>query len=212
METANQTVRRSQRSRERVDYKALQEGPPLVRDSVNNVTWSTKELFRLTVLDNRVDDDGRCFVKVHYIGWDKKYDEWRPASDVVDIPDCFLISSTEAHTLFIEQLKIAIKESLHCQRKTSAFIEVRVPIVKDIFDTFKDIGSQKGKNRFHIGQLSILNELHVLGEGWFYRIVNAAGDFTYIVKDTVEYWISERAPACGIRRRTTHSETSRVHI
>ena len=193
MDVSQSTRRQSRRSRERVDYKALQEGPPLERrDSDSKLTWSTKELFRLTIIDNKVNADGECFVKVHYTGWHSKFDEWRPASDIVDIPQCYLVSSPEAGILFHENLKIAIKEALHCQRKTDAYSIVRIPIVKDLFDNIRETGVVKRKNRFLIQPLSCFNKF--LGEKWFIRTINEAGDFAYVIKGTAEFWITERAP------------------
>ena len=188
---------RSRRSVERVDYKKLSDGPSIKLQFKGNQpqSWSSKTLFPLTIIDNKLDDNGTLLVKVHYAGWDAKFDEWRPATDVIEIPETFLVSETEAKERFFSQLRVAVKESLHCQKKTDSHMDIKLPVIKDIFQEFQSLGKPhpKLKGRFILENLSDLNV--VLGdETWFIRIINRAGDFAYIIKGTIEFWLSERVP------------------
>lgn len=72
-----------------------------------------------------------------------------------------------------------IKQSLHCQRKTDSLVDIRLPVVKDIFETFVDIAlSHPQRNKhFTIKWLSSFSAL--FGQNWFIRIINKVGDFTY---------------------------------
>ena len=65
-------MERSQRRKGQIDYKQLANGPKIdfERSSEKAVTWSTKELFQLEIIDEKTDDLGNIQVKVHYINWD----------------------------------------------------------------------------------------------------------------------------------------------
>ena len=121
------------RKRPWINYRELASGPSLRYNSVKPETWSSSILYPLTVLDSKLED-GILKVFVHYTGWQKKYDEWRDAADVIDIPAEFLSSDEAAKKLFYKNLQFVIKELLHGQRKVNSFVELRLAVVKDIFE------------------------------------------------------------------------------
>ena len=50
---------------------------------------ANSQLFHLQVIDedseNKIEDSENKLVKVHYIGYDNKFDEWQPKSEVIDL-------------------------------------------------------------------------------------------------------------------------------
>ena len=82
------------RKKPRVDYKKLADGPAIPCDSTKSDRWSTKKLYKLVVKESRLED-GTLKLYVHYIGWPTRYDEWRVASEVLDIPEVYTQSSPE---------------------------------------------------------------------------------------------------------------------
>lgn len=132
--------RRQLRKRQRVDYAALASGPTLPKTpEQSKENWSTKRLYQLEVIDHTIDN-GIPLLKAHYVGWSSKYYEWRTPSDIVDIPQYFIASSLEAETTFKSELKVAIKESLHCSRKCDSLVELSVSLPKDTFKVVSDCG------------------------------------------------------------------------
>ena len=133
------------RRKPRVDYRQLADGPSIPPKQTE--TWSTKKFYELTVTDTRVDENGR---------WAAKYDEWRKSSDILDIPEEYLNSTDEAKSLFVKTLKYSIKEQLHGQRRVNSFEKLRVPIVRDIFSVFDELGIKSDQK---IPDTSVLNSL-----------------------------------------------------
>lgn len=73
-----------QRSR-RINYAELNEGKNFHQrcgpKSKKAERWSSTQLWPLEVIE-----EGDNSMKVHYIGWPNKYDEWIPKNKVVLIP------------------------------------------------------------------------------------------------------------------------------
>ena len=183
---------RSKRNLLRVDYKKLSEGPAFSKEKIKTSTWSTSKLYRLNILETKVEA-GVTFCLVHYIGWDKKFDEWKQLSEIIDVPEEFLKSSEQAISLFYKQLAITIKEKLTITKREDSFVEIRVPVVRDAFEHLKRSSSSAEVNgKYNLNNLSDLNE--ILGEGWHYRIVNRNQDFSFIIGETVSFYILERQP------------------
>ena len=133
---ANHLIRRSQRKRKQHDYRKLNSGPAVPTEKLVSKTWSTTKLYELEVIDSKFVDN-KLLVKVHYTDdeWSAScYDSWRDATDVINIPDCCLQFTDELKTQFFEQLKTAIKESLHGQRKIDSKVDIELPIPKTLFE------------------------------------------------------------------------------
>ena len=193
------------RQKRRVDYQELANGAPLPKVHVSNkTTWSTRKLYELEIKDNR-QVNGELEVYVHYIGWPTKYDEWRSASEVLDIPEEFLTSTEESRKLFFANFRTSIKESLHGIRKADSLVELRLPIAKDIFAEVAELGSKdkKGAIRFEFANL-----VAVLGDNFHYRIFNRHGDFAYIRDDTLSCRLCEREP---LKEYTQNGEPLYTH-
>ena len=71
------------RNHERINYRAI-ENPTLLRDRATR-TQGSQRLYELEIVE---EDDYTGWVKVHYIGYNLEYDEWRNKEDVV-VPSWF---------------------------------------------------------------------------------------------------------------------------
>lgn len=183
---------RSRRTTTRVDYKALSEGPKINSgEKTKHISWSASTFFPINIVDEAIVN-GVPQVLVHYIDWDKKYNEWQPLGDVLTITDQYIFTNPEGTSLFYLQLATAVKENLHIQRKTDSLVEIRLPMQKESFDLIKRCGRSKSQGWYFISKLSDLNEL--LGNNWHFRVVNKNKDFAFIVDGTVRYRLSERRP------------------
>jgi len=177
----------------RVDYKKLAAGPELPFDRKRSDTWSTRTFYRLIVIDSKLQED-TLLVYVHYIGWPSKYNEWRLARDILDIPEEFLVSSEEGRKLFFTNLRIFIKEALHCQRKRDSLVELRIQISKDIFEQIKHLGTLQKRGQYLLRDIRSFDQF--LGANWNYRIVNQHKDFAFVGKNELFFRLSEREPLC----------------
>ena len=185
------------RRKPRVDYLELSQGPAIDSHPPpphKKECWSTRTHYSLTVTDTKLQD-GVLFEKVHYTGWHSKYDEWRKASDVVDIPSEFIQTSDESRRLFFTNLGINVKEALHCQRKSDSLVEIKLQIPLELFEELKEFGTLKKQRGISWYKLKTLSSLAVfLGPTWNYRIVNAQGDFAYVARGIVNFRLGERQP------------------
>ena len=182
---------RQLRDVKRLDYRKLADCVPIPKEGVRLETWSTKKLYKLEILKSEVKE-GHLKFFVHYVGWNKKYDEWRNAEDVLDIPEGYLNSTPEGRDNFYRSLGISVKELLHGQRRVDSAVELRVPISVDIFDELKALGAEKTKKGTFHCDISALDG--VLSKGWNWRIFNVNGDFAYVRPGTVSYRLCEREP------------------
>lgn len=100
-------IRRSGRRREPVDYTKLNSGEALPKEytgctSTRKEAWSTSKLYHLEIVETK-DIDAVTWVKVHYTDkqWNSsRYDEWRLARDVIDIPDCLYFIDSRIEDIF----------------------------------------------------------------------------------------------------------------
>lgn len=195
-------TRRSLRVRERrrVNYRALALGRPEpgeeqcgAKQTTTASTWPKEKLWKVRVIDEKVSDDKKI-VKVHYINWPSKYDEWIEASDIVE--KTAEIETEDAFSLFVHTIKVRIKEELHCRRQSDQNIQIIVPVQKSTFDKFKKHGvvSSKSHTRtvFKIENEASLDP--ILGKLWNRRIVNKHQDFAFVHIPTLRFWLREKRP------------------
>ena len=102
---------RSTRARTVHNYAQLHNGPAVPGAKASQVAtpaWSTTKLYPLEVTDSKTLD-GKLFVKVHYTEdeWaSNKYDEWREAKDIIDVPDCYIHGAPEQRDFFCRTVKV----------------------------------------------------------------------------------------------------------
>ena len=139
-------------------------------------------------------------MKVHYVGYGSQHDEWRDEADIVPLD----VSDTERDcdpvprpfSLYSE-LRNKIKTALSSGRKESPVVRIDMPFDKLQFDGgLKQYGifvrTFRGIDRYNIGHYRDLNVL--LGKNWHFRGLNSQGDFCYVIKGTVEFYLHKRHP------------------
>ncbi|KAJ8017411.1 hypothetical protein HOLleu_45207 [Holothuria leucospilota] len=181
-----------------VNYVKLHCGEPLknlAQSSSGDKTshsWSTKKLYTVEVLSTR-QVNSRREVKVHYAGWSKRYDEWRLEEDIVQTPSSAIDGNSADFFQFY--LLTSIKEKLTCCRKKDSEISFSIPVPKKVFPDFVERinlrgSSHKGRTIYRFESVASAKES--FGNGWWYRIVNEAGDFCSIELETFQVWFNER--------------------
>lgn len=134
-------------------------------------------------------DSERDRVKVHYVGYDSSYDEWRESGDVVpldspDIDQTFLCP----FSLYAE-LGLQIKQALSCSRKQSPTIRIDMSFDILLFNGGLKVAGVPSKvvhgtQRYKINHFRNLTPL--LGSHWHFRGLNNHGDYGYVILETVE--------------------------
>lgn len=191
-------LRKSQRRVERVNYKTFS-NPPIFSQlgmlkGKKRETWSTSKLYELVILDSK-HVNGHSLVKVHYTEdkWSSaSYDEWRLASEILDIPQYYITYTEQVKVCFFAGLRNTIKEALHCQRKVDTLTILSLAIPRDLFHEISIVGKFASKGIYHLNNITHFNVF--LDENWFFRIINNQGDFAYVTPKTCSFWLIEKKP------------------
>ena len=97
---------------------------------------------------------------------------------------------------FFYTLGKTVKASLYSSKRESPDVRIEERIDADIYDNYlQNIGVVKkfrGKNVHALNNNSDMCQ--ILGSKWFERIVNVNGDFCYVVRITVRFWLNEKKP------------------
>ena len=159
-----------------------------------------QKLYPVEVLEQR---PGR--VKVHYVGYDSSYDEWKNEADLEELRhnsmdglfmsgDQFERTETETYLLY-KKLSLRIKKALSCNRTASPL--TRITMLFDV-SLFNDglklvaIPSKKSKSNQHYKIKHYQDLNHLLGTDWHVRVINVNGDYGYVVLDTVQFYIRKK--------------------
>ena len=110
-----------------------------------------------------------------------------------DQPSHLLSSS---YSLY-QELALLIKTSLQSSRKGNPEVKLSMSFDKVQFDGgIRQLGTlkceERGVKKYTIRHYSDLDS--ILGRKWFIRGVNEHGDFCYVMRDTVRFYLSERQP------------------
>ena len=147
-------------------------------------------------------------VRIHFIGYSFDFDEWRDTTEVAEGEEstklCSLAqwfepsvdSLSDKTDAFFYNLAKAVKVSLYSSNRELPAIRIEGRIDADNYNGYlKNTGvvnKFKGKN-VHV--VSNNNEIsRIMGKKWFQRIINTNGDFCYVVRDTVRFWLNEKRP------------------
>lgn len=131
-------------------------------------------------------------VKIHYIGYGDDEDEWREASELVQLskkPQPYI--PFELH----RELAYQIQAALDSRYRKDPDVRIEVPFDKLLFDGgLKQHGHMlrtfHGHDVYTIYHYSDLEPL--LGEGWHMRGINDSMNFCYVNLQTVQYHLHER--------------------
>ena len=162
-----------------------------------DISSKSSTLYRLKILER---DDRR--VKVRYIGYSKKYDEWRKADDVIDLSESdnsdeetesgaksLLGKRQLSKFCLFEELASQIKYSLVSNRKDDPICSIVMSFDTLHFEALIRRGTGSG-GKLEVYGLSSLSKFDdLLGERWYIRGVNSAGDFCYIEPGTVKFYL-----------------------
>ena len=186
MAERERTERRALRHTERINYRKLSDLklPRAIK------VKSDDRLYPVEVVDK---EDHR--VKIHYLGYDSSYDEWREQDDVVPLtsPAIAENSQTLLHPFSLyAELGIKIKQALTCGRKESPSIRIDMPFDVLMFNgglKIAGVASRRihGTQRYKINHFRDLNPL--IGQHWHFRGLNINGDYGYVVLETVEFYL-----------------------
>ena len=140
-------------------------------------------------------------VKIHYIGYSNRHDEWRDADELESWKEDGAIGGHELEPYagpfdVHKELAYHIKMSLKGSRKDPV-IRIETPFDQIIFNGgLRQSGNFLRKERGHeiYGIIQYKNLTPYLGKRWYIRILNRPMDFCYVKRDTVEYYLHRRAP------------------
>ena len=164
-------------------------------------TNTNSQLFRLQVIDENSENE---LVKVHYVGYDNKFDEWRPKSEVIDLNEDSMkgnevtenLQEVNGHASAVskpfslyEELAYKIKSLLWSSRKGDPVCCISMTFDTIHFDGLIRRGTLvKGQHsQYTLSTLTKLDD--ILGQRWYIRGINVAGDFCYVKPGTVRYWL-----------------------
>ena len=90
----------------------------------------------------------------------------------------------------------AIKRKLWSGRRDDPKVRIEMNVYPDVFSTglaqVTLSTSQRGKDVYSATDNRLLDG--VLGSKWDERIMNSSGDFAYVEKNTVRFWITKKTP------------------
>ena len=78
-------------------------------------------------------------VNVHYNGWRKEFDEWRPLADIVSRSADS--QRSDAIALLRHVLAVKIKENLNLSRVHDSEIVIHIPVQSDTFEEFARVAN-----------------------------------------------------------------------
>ena len=113
-----------------------------------------------------------------------------PKSEVVDINH-----QSDAFQLLKEDLQVQVKENLNISRVRDTEVTITVRVQTETFMQFiqtvegEAAEIRRGVQIYRANWKSIAK---CLGDDWHFRIVNKAGDFAYVVEETIQFWMNER--------------------
>ncbi|XP_069113746.1 uncharacterized protein [Argopecten irradians] len=175
---------------------------PIARARPRQLESWTTGIYPVEILHN--DHERSGYVKVHYIGWNKKYDETIKTEEIVTLPRPF--------TTFSKKLAVAIKESLGPCSKVDSLVKLKLPISEEEYNLLSNSGTPHKVTRTKtVYKISSRNQLnHYLGEGWDYRICNEECDNIYVLTSTVKFYLHVRKPLEDYQLFPDHVEKYRI--
>jgi len=209
---------RPKRSVSTVNYTELADVKvPTVKKQKRKVMKRTEEpddrqstLYRLSIVEENRQEG---LVKVRYVGYGEEYDEWRLKSEIVNLSSEEEGSScdsdepvqftrnfrgplqSQCSVSQFEELAYRIKALLTSSRKGDPSCRIIMPFDQVSFDALALRCSLVNRNPkckrqvYKIHDLAKLNDL--LGDRWHIRGLNAAGDFCYVMHDTMKLYMKQ---------------------
>ena len=119
---------------------------------------------------------------------------------IIQVPNTDFPFITDTYTPFHLHNELAYQIKLSLRPSTRADPDVRIEIPFDRFlfigglqQVGKFVKSSRGHDIYTIRRYSALEPL--LGQQWHLRVLNRAKDFSYVILETVQYYLHRRVPA-----------------
>ena len=165
----------------------------------NPTVESNDELDRICIIDEDVENS---LAKVRYVGYGSDFDEWKARDDIVELSDsesdCDLReqpSSTIQRFCLFEELALRIKELLISSRKGNPVCRIVMSFDRMSFDSLVIRGTavpKAGRSRRQVYTVSHMTKFdNLLGDRWYIRGLNAAGDFCFVTPGSVKLYLRE---------------------
>lgn len=179
------------RKKERKNYRALAD---IQLPRPEKVPSKADTLYPIEVLERTSDR-----VKIHWVGYDSKFDEWRNEEDIEDIPEpkpgALQIEQyrpLDLHKELAYAIKAALRSSLP---RRDPDVRVEVP-----FDLLLYNGGLKAAGTFvrefrghQVYGIKAYDDLTpLLGRRWYLRVLNEQKDFCAVKLGTVLFYIHRR--------------------
>ena len=167
---------------------------------------SNRRLYNIQVIEEE-----QYKVKVHYVGYSSKYDEWIRKSQIQYTPlRTGMRREPDALPEYhFSVLACNIKQKLVPSRKIEdPLVKVQIPFTTSTFKLLKEAGKSLGISHGHhvytISQYSDLNDL--LGNQWHFRVANCNGDFSLVMLETIRFYIVEPKPLLDFSATKTSTD------
>ena len=128
-----------------------------------------------------VDAESRL-IKVHFVGWDTRYDEWKADTDDDDFPigkyEKLQLPSPETKdersAMLSQELYREVKRNLHPGHKGNPEVRFEIKIDEDIYNIICMYGiDSKARGKKSVTGLQNNRDFDFyLGKGWDRRIIN----------------------------------------
>lgn len=105
-------------------------------------------------------------------------------------------SLNDRSSLFFDRLSRKIKHSLIAAKRESPEVRVEELCDLDVYNFYlKDVGETKnsmGRQVHCVESVKDLSLVRLLGERWYERILNKNGDFCYVMRGTIQFWLHQK--------------------
>ena len=135
-------------------------------------------------------------MKIHFIGYSSRYDEWRPLTDIIGKRTLTMKEDSSCLRFHVE-LASKIKSNLSSSRKNSPEVRIEVPFDKGLYDSNTSLKAKgrefkvvRGVMHYSLSSYSDLNP--ILGKNWHVKGINEAGDCCYVILETVRFFLRRR--------------------
>lgn len=197
---------RPRRNVPKPDYAALADVKlPRGRKRNNNNDSSitgenNDEFYRLRVID---EDTESSLVKVSYVGYGSDFNEWIARDAIVELSDgdsdddlgqrpCGIIG----RFCLFEELAGRIKDLLNSSRKGNPVCRIVMSFDRITFDSLAIRGThvpKAGSAKRQVYTMPHMTQfVDLLGDRWYVRGLNPAGDFCFVTPGTVKFYLRQK--------------------
>ena len=157
--------------------------------------------------------------RIHYVGYDDCFDEWRDLAELVNIPPSPSNCDDSAYETPIQQyslhneLRIKIKQCLVFRAgKASPSVTIDMGFDYLLFKGgLQPAGVVKQHTRSLRYKLRSYKDLDpLLGQNWHYRGANEHGDYAFVILSSVEYYIHKRRKLIEYRPSQSAAQSTPV--